>query len=143
PSGRTSRWGFDPMGRPVRLATGGHQVRFVLDAAGREIQRRVDDVVAVRQSFDSGGRLDHRTIAGVTDVAWAYDEADRVTAVFSEAGGERSFTADRTGRIRSVTADGVASERYDYDEGGSLVAAGEGRWQFDGSMLVRSDDATF
>jgi RHS repeat-associated protein len=143
PSGRSSRWTFDADGRPASLATGEHVVRFGHDAAGREISRTVDDVVALRQTFDAAGRLAVQHIADTAERDFSYDAADRVTAIADSVAGDRSFEADVRGRIHTVTADGENPERYEYDEAGNLTGAGGGRWVFDGTMLVRSDDATF
>ncbi|WP_306215889.1 DUF6531 domain-containing protein [Actinoplanes sp. RD1] len=138
PSGRRSRWTFDAQGRPESLATGAHLLRFEHDAAGREISRTIGDLVALRQSFDAAGRLVVQTIAGAGDRSFAYDPSDRITAI-----GDRSFTADDAGRIRTVTSAAGTTEQYDYDEAGNLVGTGRERWELDGTMVVRSDDATF
>ena len=143
PSGRSSRWTFDADGRPASLATGEHVVRFGHDAAGREISRTVDDIVALRQTFDAAGRLAVQRIADTAERDFSYDAADRVTAIADSVAGDRSFESDVQGRIHTVTADGESLERYEYDEAGNLTGAGGGRWVFDGTMLVRSDDATF
>ncbi|WP_305790265.1 DUF6531 domain-containing protein [Symbioplanes lichenis] len=137
PSGRRSRWTFDAQGRPESLATGAHLLRFEHDAAGREISRTIGDLVALRQSFDAAGRLAAQHIASVTQ-DFAYDAADRITAI-----GDRSFAADDAGRIRTVTGAGGETEQYEYDAAGNLVGTGRERWELDGTMLVRSDDATF
>jgi RHS repeat-associated protein len=137
-SGHCSRWSLDERGQPLTLDTAGHQVRFSYDAAGREVCRTVDGAVTLRQTFDEVGRLTGQCVADSTLLGYCYDAADRVTAV-----GERSFHSDETGRIRAVTSNGVQRERYDYDQAGNLVAAGGGRWEFDGTMLLRSDDAQF
>ncbi|WP_157527156.1 DUF6531 domain-containing protein [Micromonospora rosaria] len=143
PSGRSSRWSYDADGRPESLRTGGHLVRFEHDDLGREISRTVDDAVALRQTFDAAGRLAVQHIAGITERDFRYDAADRVTAIVETLDGERTFAADEAGRIRTVVADGSERERYDYDAAGNLTGTGGGRWEFDGTMLVRSDDATF
>ncbi|MFG1918548.1 DUF6531 domain-containing protein [Micromonospora sp. NPDC048898] len=143
PSGRSSRWTYDDGGRPASLSVGGHLVRFAHDAHGREINRTVDDVVALRQTFDAAGRLTVQQIAGATERDFSYDATGRVTAIVDTLDGERSFEADGVGRIRSVVADRTERERYEYDALGSLTGTGIGRWEFDGTMLVRSDDATF
>ena len=143
PSGRGSRWRFDARGRPESLLAGTHLVRFRHDAAGREISRTIDDVDALRQAFDAAGRLTTQRIAATAEIGYSYDATDRVTAIADSLDGQRSFAADATGRIHAVIADGEQRERYDYDEAGNLVGAGGGRWEFDGTMLVRSDDAEF
>ncbi|WP_213453720.1 DUF6531 domain-containing protein [Rhizomonospora bruguierae] len=143
PSGRLSRWTFDAHGRPESLATGRHLVRFEHDAAGREISRTVDGVVALRQTFDAAGRLAAQHIAGSTEHGFFYDASDRVTAIVDPVAGDRSFDADELGQIRAVATGDGQTERYDYDAAGNLVGTGGGRWEFDGTMLVRSDEATF
>ncbi|MEU3115935.1 DUF6531 domain-containing protein [Micromonospora chalcea] len=141
PSGRSSRWTFDAAGRPERLTAGEHLLGFTHDDAGREIGRTVGGLVALRQTFDAAGRLTGQHIADAAERRYSYDAADRVTAIADSLAGDQSFTADDTGRIRAV--DGDVPQRYDYDEAGNLVGAGGGRWEFTGTMLVRSDDATF
>ncbi|MET0495257.1 MAG: DUF6531 domain-containing protein [Actinoplanes sp.] len=143
PSGRVSRWTFDADGRPDSLATGGHLVEFEHDAAGREISRTMGDVVALRQSFDAVGRLAGQHIAGAAERGFAYDAVGRITAITDSLAGDRTFTADDAGRIRVVTGDGVDLESYDFDEAGNLAGAGGEPWELDGTMLVRSDDATY
>ncbi|MEU6073716.1 DUF6531 domain-containing protein [Micromonospora sp. NPDC047074] len=143
PSGRSSRWTLDARGRPVMLVTGGHVLRFGHDAAGREISRTVDDVVALRQTFDPAGRLAAQHIADAAVRSFDHDATDRVVAIADTLDGDRSFRADETGRIHSVAVDGTERERYDYDAAGNLVGTGGGRWEFAGSMLLRSDDARF
>ncbi|MGY4909477.1 DUF6531 domain-containing protein [Micromonospora aurantiaca (nom. illeg.)] len=141
PSGRSSRWTFDAAGRPERLTAGEHLLGFTHDDAGREIGRTVGGLVALRQTFDAAGRLTGQHIADAAERRYTYDAADRVTAIADSLAGDQSFTADDTGRIRAV--DGDVPQRYDYDEAGNLVGAGGGRWEFTGTMLVRSGDATF
>src|SRR4029453_19588248 len=84
---------------------------------GRELRRTVEDVVAVRQSFDEAGRLAAQHVAD-TARGFFYDASGRVTAI-----GDRSYTADETGRTRAVTVDGEQAERYEYDEAGNLAGA--------------------
>ncbi|MEU1760555.1 DUF6531 domain-containing protein [Micromonospora sp. NPDC005652] len=141
PSGRSSRWTFDADGRPASLTAGEHLLGFTHDDAGREIGRTIGGLVALRQTFDAAGRLTGQHIADGAERRYAYDDADRVTAIADSLAGDLTFTADDTGRIRAV--DGDAPQRYDYDEAGNLVGAGGGRWEFTGTMLVRSDDASF
>ncbi|MGX4655166.1 DUF6531 domain-containing protein [Micromonospora sp. SCSIO 07396] len=143
PSGRSSRWTLDAQGRPVMLAAGGHVVRFDHDAAGREISRAVDDVVALRQTFDGTGRLSAQHVADAAVRGFGYDATDRVVAITDTLDGDRSFHADETGRIHTVTAGGTERERYEYDAAGNLVGTGDGRWEFAGGALLRSDDARF
>ncbi|MFI6823155.1 DUF6531 domain-containing protein [Micromonospora sp. NPDC050187] len=143
PSGRSSRWTFDADGRPESLSTGGHLVRFGHDEAGREVSRTVDDVVALRQTFDAAGRLAVQQIAGAAERDFSYDATDRVTAITDTLDGGRSFQSDEVGRIHAVLADGAERERYDYDAAGNLTGTGGERWEFDGTRLLRSDDATF
>ncbi|MCO1613333.1 DUF6531 domain-containing protein [Micromonospora sp. CPM1] len=141
PSGRSSRWTFDADGRPESLTAGEHLLGFTHDDAGREIGRTIGGLVALRQTFDAAGRLTGQHLADGAERRYTYDAADRVTAIADSLAGDLAFTADDTGRIRAV--DGDVPQRYDYDEAGSLVGAGGGRWEFTGTMLVRSDDATF
>ena len=143
PSGRSSRWSFDAEGRPVSLATGGHRVRFGYDREGREVSRDVDDVRALRQTFDIAGRLAGQHIAGAAERAFTYDEADRIVAIADSVAGDRSFEADATGRVREVVGDGVPAEKYEYDEAGNLAGAGGERWQLRGSMLERVGTAEY
>ncbi|MFG1610226.1 DUF6531 domain-containing protein [Actinoplanes sp. NPDC049265] len=143
PSGRHSRWTFDPTGRPVGLTAGNHMVSFRHDAAGRELSRTVNGVVALQQRFDTAGRLAAQEIGGRAGRGFTYDAADRVTAITDPLTGDRAFETDELGRIRAVTAGGAGSQRYDYDAAGNLVGAGTGRWDYDGTMLVRSDEATY
>ncbi|MEE3921201.1 hypothetical protein V2I01_32295 [Micromonospora sp. BRA006-A] len=126
---------------PGGLTAGEHLLGFTHDDAGREIGRTVGGLVALRQTFDAAGRLIGQHIADAAERRYTYDAADRVTAIADSLAGDQSFAADDTGRIRAV--DGDVPQRYDYDEAGSLVGAGGGRWEFTGTMLVRSDDATF
>ncbi|MGW5081703.1 DUF6531 domain-containing protein [Micromonospora echinospora] len=141
PSGRSSRWTFDADGRPESLTAAEHLLGFTHDDAGREIGRTIGGLVALRQTFDAAGRLTRQHIADTAERRYTYDAADRVAAIADSLAGDQSFTADDTGRIRAV--DGDVPQRYDYDEAGNLVGAGGGRWEFTGTMLVRSDDATF
>ncbi|WBC01025.1 DUF6531 domain-containing protein [Micromonospora sp. WMMA1976] len=141
PSGRSSRWTFDAAGRPESLTAGEHLLGFTHDDAGREIGRTIGGLVALRQTFDAAGRLTGQHIANGAERRYTYDAADRVTAIADSLAGDLAFTPDDTGRIRAV--DGDVPQRYDYDEAGNLVGAGGGRWEFTGTMLVRSDDATF
>ncbi|MFV2105245.1 DUF6531 domain-containing protein [Micromonospora sp. LOL_015] len=143
PSGRASRWTMDADGLPVMLVTGGHVVRFGHDAAGREVSRTVDEVVALRQTYDVAGRLSAQHIADIAVRGFDYDGNDRVVGITDTLGDDLSFEADEVGRIRTVTAAGGARERYHYDVAGGLAGVGDGRWEFDGSMLLRSDDARF
>ncbi len=143
PSGRATRWTFDAQGRPESLATGRHLVHFGHDTAGREVSRTVDGAVALRQWFDDAGRLAFQQIAGTAERGFSYDESGRVAAIADSLDGERSFAADELGRIHTVALGDTPSERYEYDETGTLVGTGGGRWRFDGTTLLSSDDALF
>ncbi|MFQ3556957.1 RHS repeat-associated core domain-containing protein, partial [Streptomyces gramineus] len=127
PSGARSDWTYDVAGRTIRLATRGHALDFVRDAADREITRLVDGAFTLDRGYDSLDRLvSQRATAPdgreITERSYAYRPDDYLTGVLDAHAGGRSFDLDARGQVTAVHAAGW-SERYAYDPAGNQTEA--------------------
>ncbi|WP_433181247.1 RHS repeat-associated core domain-containing protein [Actinoallomurus sp. CA-150999] len=150
PSGAETVWTYDPVGRPVGMATGGQTLQFTYDAAGREVRRHIGAGAILDQRYDIGHRLISQALWGApTPATGSQRRQDRqdgrlsqseseprllqfrtygrrldghITAINDRLSGGRHYDLDRVNRAMTVTAQGW-SERYAYDQIGSLTAA--------------------
>ncbi|MFJ8667047.1 putative T7SS-secreted protein [Streptomyces sp. NPDC093600] len=126
PTGHVTSYAYGADGRPLRLTTGGQQVDFTHDAAGRELARVFGDALTVTSAWDAAGRLAAQHItAGARTVnsrAYAYRADGHLTSVADRLSGSRTFDLDRAGRVTAVHAHGW-TERYAYDDAGNQSSA--------------------
>lgn len=173
PSGHTSEWAYNAVGRPTRLLTAGHTLDFGYDAAGRETTRHFGDNVTFTQTWDPADRLATQSLAvgprpDKTTLALSPDLAPRethrrtyswrpdgyITAIDDTATGAKSYALDPTGRITTVTARGW-TERYAYDSLGNITHAEwpttagspsedtQGERHFTGNRVTHAGRATY
>ena len=132
PSGVDSVWAFGDTGVPLSLTSGGHVLRFGRDAAGREVQRSLDDQVVLTQAFDAGTRLTTQSFAGPDAVArqrrFDYRPDGHLVRTMDTVTGTVHFRLDPTGRVVEITASD-RRETYRYDAAGNITSTTEGgRW---------------
>ncbi|MEU0597289.1 RHS repeat-associated core domain-containing protein [Streptomyces sp. NPDC006393] len=152
PSGMVSRWTYDPAGRPISLESGNGELRFVHDAVGREVQRRIGKAVTLTQTWDRGDRLTTQSLAAHVPAgterllqhrAYAYQADGHVTEIRELTSGTRRFDVDTMGRVTGVRAHGWA-ETYAYDVVGNVVHVAaphhdaSGDREFEGTLIRRS-----
>ncbi|MEW2446021.1 DUF6531 domain-containing protein [Streptomyces parvulus] len=127
PSGVTSEWAYDSVGRPVRLDTSGHTMAFAYDSEGREEARHFDGSLTVAHSFDELGRLVTQSVGtaagrSVQHRTYTYRADSSLVGVVDRSSGTRKYDLDVSGRVTAVRA-GQWMERYAYDEAGNQVQA--------------------
>lgn len=126
PSGVDSLWSYDHAGSPTRLSVGGHSLSFAHDAAGREIQRSVDETATLVQSYDSD-RLASQAVTGrsgqdVVRRVFRYRADGHLVGTEDGISGEARFQLDPGGRVVEVIAPD-RRENYRYDGVGNIVSA--------------------
>ncbi|MCT9139725.1 RHS repeat-associated core domain-containing protein [Streptomyces violarus] len=127
PSGATSVWTYDHVGRPLQLDASGRTITFEYDPEGRERAQHLGDSLTIAHAFDELGR---RTAQSVTTAdgssvqrrAYTYRADSTLTAVLDQLSGARHYDLDTAGRVTSVRAEQWA-EHYAYDEAGNQVEA--------------------
>jgi RHS repeat-associated protein len=130
PSGVRSNWEYDESGLPVAIRTAGHTVSFRHDQAGREVERQLDGVFGLVQTWDDTDRLTSQTLldtaTGMTMLqrrAYRYGSDGRLAAVVDHLSGTLRLDLDAAGRITTArTARG--QETYRYDAAGNVTYAG-------------------
>ncbi|MBT2408267.1 RHS repeat protein [Streptomyces sp. ISL-87] len=127
PTGAKTRWTYDEGGHCTELTASGRTLTFERDAAGRELTRRIGDSAALHQTFDAVGRLTTRHITGsdqrtLLRRGYSYRADGNLLAIEDDATGPRTFTLDAASRVTAVDA-ASWSERYAYDEAGNQTSA--------------------
>ncbi|AXB41696.1 RHS repeat-associated core domain-containing protein [Amycolatopsis albispora] len=125
PSGADSSWFFEG-GLPVLLQTAGRELRFGYDTAGREIERRLDGVPVLHQSFDEQDQLAEQVLSAGGQVVkrrrYHYRADGQVVGIDDSATGTQRFRLDAAGRVTEASAP-AGVERYAYDACGNLTSA--------------------
>ncbi|WP_181764630.1 putative T7SS-secreted protein [Streptomyces albidus (ex Kaewkla and Franco 2022)] len=127
PSGAVSSSSYDAAGRRTALVASGRNLGFERDTAGRETGRRIEDSLALAQTFDPVGRLltQHVTGPGAQTVqhrAYDYRPDGHLVGVRDRLDGSRHYDLDQEGRVTAVHARGW-TETYAYDEAGNQAHA--------------------
>jgi RHS repeat-associated protein len=126
PTGHVTSYAYDASSLPERLTTGGREVDFRHDAAGRELARVLGGAVTVDSAWDEAGRLAGQQITAggraVNTRAYAYRADGHLVAVADRLAGTRRFDLDRAGRVTAVHARGW-TESYAYDAAGNQASA--------------------
>ena len=118
PSGARSNWGYDVDGLPQELVASDHALRFAHDAAGREKEIRLDDVLAVRQAWDVMHRLSAQTIVPTEGAEHSNSATVNI---------ERRYIHGPAGLIESIDSrDG--RKRYELDAAGRATAVRAESW---------------
>jgi RHS repeat-associated protein len=122
------RWEYDDAGNPVRLETGGQELRFGYDRAGREIRRDLPGGLTLTQEWSAAGRLTSQILTtgeqSLARRAYTYQADGFLAGLDDQLTGPRRFALDPAGRITSAKGPGWA-ERYGYDPSGNVSSA---RW---------------
>jgi RHS repeat-associated protein len=156
PTGHVTSYAYDSNGLPERLTTGGRQVDFAHDAAGRELARVFGDAITMTSAWDEAGRLTAQHITAgaraVNSRAYAYRADGHLLSVADGLSGTRTFDLDPLGRVTAVHAPGW-SERYAYDDAGNQTSASwpdrhpgseaTGTRAYDGTGIVRAGNVRF
>lgn len=134
PGGTVSEWEYAADDSALVLRTGGREVAFGYDAAGREVSRRHGEVV-LAQSWDAASNLSAQTLTTRGSRMLQHRSftrrADGLPTAVSAVDDTRQFTLDSAGRVTAVDAAGW-SERYAYDRAGALVPEPDGtRYEHD------------
>ncbi|MER5463146.1 RHS repeat-associated core domain-containing protein [Streptomyces sp. NPDC002668] len=156
PSGLSSEWTYDPAGRPTGLRSDAGELTFTHDAAGRETERRLGEVVALSQAWDVTDRLATQSLTARSEDAdrllqhrvYAYREDGYLTEIRELTAGTRRFDLDRMGRVTGVRAHGW-TETYAYDAAGNLAHAtapaheAPGDREFEGTLIRRAGRTSY
>lgn len=156
PSGLSSGWSYDPAGRPTELRSDAGELTFTHDAAGRETERRLGEVVALSQAWDVTDRLATQSLTARSEDAdrllqhraYAYREDGYLTEIRELTSGTRRFDLDRMGRVTGVRAHGW-TETYAYDAAGNLAHAtapaheAPGDREFEGTLIRRAGRTSY
>ncbi|MFD6323473.1 putative T7SS-secreted protein [Streptomyces sp. NPDC058442] len=156
PTGHVTSYAYGADGLPLRLTTGGRQIGFTHDTAGRELARVYGDAITMTSAWDEAGRLAaQHTTAGaraVTGRAYSYRADGHLTSVADRLSGTRVFDLDPLGRVTAVHAPGW-TERYAYDDAGNQTSAtwpdrhpgGEatGERTYSGTRITRAGSVRF
>ncbi|MFJ6557738.1 putative T7SS-secreted protein [Streptomyces luteogriseus] len=156
PTGLVTSYAYDAAGRPIRMTSGGHDITFTHDAAGREVERVFAGIVTQASVWDEAGRLSgqHLTAGSRTlnQRTYAYRADGRLTATSDWVSGARTFDLDPAGRVTAVHARGW-SERYAYDASGNQTSAAwpdshpgheaTGPRAYTGTTVTRAGDIRF
>ncbi len=137
PSGAESSWDYGPDDQPVALRAGHHHLAFGYDAAGREVERALDDAAVLVQAWDPASRLRSqtlRTAAGPVVRSYGY-RPDGYLAGIEDDAGARRYELDPAGRVTAVAGTG---EQYAYDPAGNLAHSGGERHEYTGTVVRRA-----
>ncbi|MFE5210009.1 putative T7SS-secreted protein [Streptomyces sp. NPDC056600] len=126
PTGLVTTLAYDAAGHATRMTTGGHEIRFTHDVAGRELQRVFGETLTLASFRDEVGRLSTQQLTvgsrTLNSRTYAYRADGHVTAISDQLSGTRAFELDPVGRITAVRARGW-TERYAYDASGNQTEA--------------------
>ncbi|MQS10028.1 type IV secretion protein Rhs, partial [Streptomyces sp. IF17] len=149
PTGHTSQWTYDAAGRPIGLETAGRHLDFHRDAAGREIERRIGNVLTLSANHDAAGRLIEQALTGaggrrLHHKRWTH-RADGYPTVVTDATGTTTLTLDAIGRPTNLTGPS-GTEAYAYNPTGDQTAAtapglptdAVGERAYTGTLLARA-----
>ncbi|WP_068063863.1 DUF6531 domain-containing protein [Nocardia xishanensis] len=134
PSGSTTTWQHDISGRITGLTTDGHSIAFAHDAVGRSTGWRLG-AITVDQSLSSHGFVTQQQVHADPapshdpsippgpsllrrdDYTWRPDGyiATHTTTRPDTGPVVRDYTLDAIGRVTTITANGLTTERYTYD----------------------------
>lgn len=138
PTGAASEFTYSPAGDLLALRTGGHTIDFGYDPAGREVSRRLGEVV-LAQTWDANHRLHTQAITAPSGAphsspnsarqqrllqrrAYTYREDGSVTNIVDQLAGVRHYELDPLGRVTGVDGPGHR-ETYGYDAAGNIINA--------------------
>lgn len=152
PGGVTSRWNYDPIGRPIGLTTAGGDLSFAYDAVGQEIERRLGRDISLSQTWDTEGRLATQTLtAGARRLqhrTHTYRADGHLLETDDLTTGSRHFDLAPAGRVTAVRARDW-TQSYAYDATGNLVRAAAPRLsdpgdrEFTGTLVRRAGRTTY
>lgn len=140
-NGDTVSWEYNLADEPVGLTyPNGKSISRAYDKAGR--LESVTDWLGHMTSFayNKDSELTKTTFpAGTGDLdEYAFDHADRVSAVTMKKGAETlaslSYTRDKAGQLESLISEGLPGaeeESFAYDENERLKSAGAGSYEYD------------
>lgn len=137
PSGAESSWDYGPDDQPVALRAGRHHLAFGYDAAGREVERALDDAAVLVQAWDPASRLRSqtlRTAAGPVVRSYGYRPDGHLAGIEDDAG-TRRYELDPAGRVTAVAG---TDEQYAYDPAGNLARSGGDRHEYTGTVVRRA-----
>ncbi|MER5680478.1 RHS repeat-associated core domain-containing protein [Streptomyces sp. NPDC002238] len=155
PSGACSNLTYGREGLSAYTA-GEHTFRFERDALGRETARTVQGTLALRQSWDTVGRMVGQSLstpgAEPLERAFFYQADGIPLSVDDSRAGLRTYTIDAASRITAVDAQGW-SEQYAYNAAGDQThtalpsgAPGQdtaGQRRYDGSHVTHAGRARY
>ncbi|MEU6760877.1 DUF6531 domain-containing protein [Streptomyces sp. NPDC046853] len=124
PSGAVTEYGYSSAGRrsPVTMNSSGHTWSFDFDPTGREVARRLDDSLTLRQAWDTVGRLTGQSLAHVDRVvqerSYSYRPDGYLVGIDDTQQGACHLTLDALGQVTSVQAH-AWTETYAYDSVGN------------------------
>jgi RHS repeat-associated protein len=146
--GHSAQWTHDHARREIKLTLDGDVSVSVLDASGREIQRRLSAGAIVDFSRDAEGRLTERRVSrpdlpvsyGPKPPEWVgkfppgtrrvdvfrYSHDGLLSEWWNPNDGERQYEYDAAGQLTAVVKDGQKVAAYRYDASGNLYDASEG-----------------
>ncbi|MFI8266251.1 putative T7SS-secreted protein [Streptomyces sp. NPDC085665] len=156
PSGATSSWTYDPVGRPTTLTAAGRTMSFERDAAGQEVVRRIGESFTLHHGYDVMGRMTEQRVSSrgrsLQRRAYAYRADGNLLGVDDALAGRRSFDLDAAGRVTAVRAEDWA-ERYSYDAVGNQTEASwpathaeqaaAGSRSYDGTRITRAGNVRY
>ncbi|WP_143622431.1 DUF6531 domain-containing protein, partial [Streptomyces alkaliphilus] len=150
PTGHTSRWTYDAAGRPIGLETAGRHLDFRWDAAGRETERRIADVLTLTTGHDAAGRTVEQALTATSSgrrlhhKRWTH-RADGYPTVVTDATGTTTLALDPIGRPTNLTGP-AGTESYAYNPTGDQTLAeapglpveAVGERAYTGTLLARA-----
>ncbi|MGW3120303.1 DUF6531 domain-containing protein [Streptomyces sp. NPDC001107] len=126
PSGHTSAWAYNEVGRRTSLTTSGGRVDFAYDAAGQEYERIIGEHLTLASTWDTEHRLTGQILRSEQTVLqrrdYTYRADGTLTGVEDQLSGSRTFDLDAAGRVTAVHA-ATWTENYAYDPAGNLTEA--------------------
>ncbi|MHC3815411.1 MULTISPECIES: RHS repeat-associated core domain-containing protein [unclassified Streptomyces] len=124
PSGAQSSLTYTPQGLATYSA-GNHTFNFTRDALGRETARTLDSRLALRQAWDSVGRLDRQSLtapaAEILERTFTYQADGTPLTVSDSSAGTRTYTLDTASRVTAVHAH-EWTEQYAYNTNGDQTS---------------------
>lgn len=109
------------------MTASGRSIDFTYDEVGRELARRVGEMLTLEHTFDALGRPTTQSVVGATGTslqhrAYTYRADGNLTAIDDQLSGTRRFDLDAAGRVTAVHAANW-TETYAYDEAGNQTQA--------------------
>jgi RHS repeat-associated protein len=161
PGGETTRYAYDRPGAIAKIEHGGQTLAFTRDALGRETKlAAAKGKVEIESAWDAMDQLETRVARApsrsgeealrvLSQRAWTYDANGRVKEATDARWGTARYAYDAIGEILEAHR-GARHDVFQYDGGGSLVAAFEGlsdakgRWSVrEGGLLAETPGARY